>query len=72
MCRNKRTKDVYALKLIEKTNIMEREQKFIRDEVLIISQLNHPNVIQFYEVYETKDQLAIMMEKANCSLDAYL
>ena len=47
---------------------MRLREKFnparLRREVDIMRRLRHPNVIQFVEVYETEDQLLVVMEYA--------
>lgn len=71
-CKNKRTGERLAFKLVDKESLIPREKNFLLDEVQIINQLCHPNVIQFKEVYETKDQLIILMEQAEGTLETYL
>jgi len=39
-----------------------REKEFLREEIQIIRQINHPNVVEMKDVYETKKYMYILME----------
>ena len=64
-CQNKVTKETYAVKVIDLRPLRLR-QRFnparLRREVDIMRRLDHPNIIKFIEVYETTDQLMMIME----------
>mmetsp|Transcript_3564 Transcript_3564/g.5547 ORF Transcript_3564/g.5547 Transcript_3564/m.5547 type:complete len:880 (+) Transcript_3564:126-2765(+) len=66
-CRHRTSGEVYAVKVIDLRPLRLRE-KFnpmrLRREVDIMRRLRHPNIIQFVEVYETPDQLMVVMEYA--------
>jgi len=64
-CQNKTNNDIYAVKVIDLRPLRLR-QRFnpsrLRREVDIMRRLDHPNIIKFIEVYETTDQLMMVME----------
>ncbi|EFO93810.1 CRE-UNC-82 protein [Caenorhabditis remanei] len=52
-----------AVKLIKKSAIESKADLVrIRREIRIMSALNHPNIIQIYEVFENKDKIILVME----------
>ncbi|CAD6194816.1 unnamed protein product [Caenorhabditis auriculariae] len=52
-----------AVKLIKKSAIENKADLVrIRREIRIMSALNHPNIIQIYEVFENKDKIILVME----------
>lgn len=52
----------YALKTIEKRKISKAMLAILREEVSILSTLDHPNVIHCREVFETSARISILME----------
>uniref|UniRef100_A0A7E5A053 Protein kinase domain-containing protein n=1 Tax=Panagrellus redivivus TaxID=6233 RepID=A0A7E5A053_PANRE len=55
-----------AVKLIKKSAIENKQDLVrIRREIRIMSALNHPNIIQIFEVFENKDKIILVMEYAN-------
>ncbi|GMT25959.1 hypothetical protein PFISCL1PPCAC_17256, partial [Pristionchus fissidentatus] len=55
-----------AVKLIKKSAIENKADLVrIRREIRIMSALNHPNIIQIFEVFENKDKIILVMEYAS-------
>ncbi|PAV88759.1 hypothetical protein WR25_24307 [Diploscapter pachys] len=55
-----------AVKLIKKSAIENKADLVrIRREIRIMSCLNHPNIIQIFEVFENKDKIILVMEYAS-------
>ncbi|XP_069798090.1 NUAK family SNF1-like kinase 1 isoform X2 [Narcine bancroftii] len=55
-----------AIKSIRKDKIKdEQDLVHIRREIEIMSSLNHPHIINIYEVFENKDKIVIVMEYAS-------
>uniref|UniRef100_A0AC34QUY2 Protein kinase domain-containing protein n=1 Tax=Panagrolaimus sp. JU765 TaxID=591449 RepID=A0AC34QUY2_9BILA len=55
-----------AVKLIKKSAIENKQDLVrIRREIRIMSALNHPNIIQIFEVFENKDKIILVMEYAS-------
>ena len=61
------TKELFALKTIEKRKIMMTYGKLdiIYDEINIHSKLSHQNVIKLYNIYEDEETINIIMEYAS-------
>ena len=53
---------LYAIKSISKQNLTEKDIEELTKEVDIISSLDHPNIINFYETYHDKFYFHIVME----------
>eukprot|EP00947_MAST-08B_sp_MAST-8B-sp1_P000589 g589.t1 len=53
---------IYAAKIINKAAIQKREQ--LAQEILIMAQAKHRNVIELLEVFETDQELLLVMEHA--------
>eukprot|EP00357_Protocruzia_adherens_P012671 CAMPEP_0114998236 /NCGR_PEP_ID=MMETSP0216-20121206/15378_1 /TAXON_ID=223996 /ORGANISM="Protocruzia adherens, Strain Boccale" /LENGTH=473 /DNA_ID=CAMNT_0002362777 /DNA_START=37 /DNA_END=1458 /DNA_ORIENTATION=+ len=52
---------VYAIKMLCKCDIKDSLQ-FVKNEVDILRNLDHPNIVKFFEVYEDSRYLYIVME----------
>ncbi|GMH40445.1 hypothetical protein BSKO_08349 [Bryopsis sp. KO-2023] len=59
---NNATKKVVAIKFLLRGDHI---QQYVEREILNHKTLRHPHVVQFYEVFLTKDYLAIVMEYAD-------
>lgn len=53
---------LFAIKQIDMVKIDPIEIEIIRNETGIIKVLHHPNIIRYYETYETKDTIYIVCE----------
>ena len=58
----KEKKQYYAIKSISKKNLNEKDFEGLVKEVDIISSLDHPNIIKFYETYHDKYYFHLVME----------
>jgi len=52
----------YAIKTIKKEDMPKELNCFIIDEVKILSELDHPNIVKYYETYEDDIYMNIVME----------
>jgi serine/threonine protein kinase len=59
-CFNKDTKEQYAIKTIRKKTM--KELFLLENEVQIMQQMSHPNIIKLVDVYETEEELCLIME----------
>ena len=50
------------MKKINKVKLNIKEKQFLRNELLIISMISHPNVVKMYEYFETSQWIFIAME----------
>ena len=60
----KSTKKRYAMKIIHKDQKNIYNYDTVKDEVNILKNLSHPNIIKFYDFYESVSKLYIIMELA--------
>lgn len=51
-----------AVKIIKKKALAEDERKKLKNEAEILRQLDHPNIIKLYEIFEDKKYYYIIME----------
>jgi serine/threonine protein kinase len=57
---------IYALKRIPKNyNDDGVKEKYIWREIEILTQLRHPNIIKYYETFEDKNYIYLIIEYAN-------
>ena len=66
LCTHKRTKDVRAAKIFDKSSLTEEEIKTrsVLIEVEILKSLDHPNILKVYEYFEDTLKYYIVMEYA--------
>lgn len=61
--RSKEMKDkLYAIKTLKKAGISETAYNRLIDEVSILSRLDHPNIVKYYETFEDNYYVHIVME----------
>ncbi|KAM5279700.1 serine/threonine-protein kinase DCLK3 [Ctenodactylus gundi] len=60
-CRHRETRQVYAMKIIDKSKLKGKED-IIDSEIRIIQSLCHPNIVKLHEVYETEAEIFLIME----------
>lgn len=51
-----------AIKVLNKKNMTEKDIEELGSEVQILNTLDHPNIVKYYEVYEDKKSLFLVME----------
>lgn len=59
-CTKKGTKDVYAVKIIDKSKVEDMED--IKREVDIMENIKHENVIQLYEIFDEPKKMNLILE----------
>jgi calcium/calmodulin-dependent protein kinase I len=59
---NKVTGQEVAVKIIDRKDMGEDDEVALRTEVEILSNLDHPNVVKMFEVFEAEDYLYIVLE----------
>jgi len=60
-CRHRETGRDYAMKIIDKSKMTNKED-MIENEIAIMKQCNHVNIVRLYEEYETKHEIYLIME----------
>lgn len=63
--RKDNSKYKFAVKKINKKEVQETEINLLRREIEILKEVDHPNIIKFYETYEDSNFIYIVME--HCS-----
>lgn len=54
--------DLYAIKTLKKEGIKESSIKMISEEIEILKSLDHPNIVKYFETYEDRHYIHIVME----------
>lgn len=52
----------FAMKIIDLTSVQDEFQDQLRQEIDILKDLDHPNIVKLFETYERGDQLHLIME----------
>lgn len=60
---NNVTKDTVAIKVFDTDRMNASQMKELRQEVAVMSQLIHPNIVRFYDFFEEYDYCYLVMEK---------
>jgi len=58
----KATMEPVAVKIIPKSSLTRRAEAYIRREIEVLSGLDHPNIVRFLGVYESKEEICIVTE----------
>lgn len=58
-------KKIYALKSIILSRISDEFTEELRNEISILTELDHPNIVKAYEVYETNVNIYVVLENCN-------
>ena len=61
LAQNAKTKEQVAVKILNKS-IFNLDTAKIKEEIIILKQLNHPNIVKFYDYIETTNNIFIIME----------
>lgn len=61
-CKNKSTGEMCAVKVIELAQMTETEKVRLKYEIDILKNLNHPNILRLYEVFQDKRQIFLVTE----------
>ena len=61
-CISKLTGTIRAVKILNKTNLQERDQKRFIYEIELLRELDHPNIIKIFEFFQDKDKIYIVTE----------
>ena len=63
--RHKKTGDIRVCKYIKKKDFKEEDIKTFLQEIEILKQSDHPNIVKLYEVFETPNSFYLIMEMCN-------
>ncbi|KAF4077955.1 hypothetical protein AMELA_G00193800 [Ameiurus melas] len=59
-CTDNKSRLRLAAKIISSRNAKEREM--VLNEIDVMNQLNHPNILQLFDAFETKNQIVLVLE----------
>jgi calcium-dependent protein kinase len=62
LCTHKASKEVRAVKILNKTSMSKSDQTKLINEIKILSELDHPNIVKMYEYFDSKKQFYIVTE----------
>ena len=65
-CRHRESGREYAMKIIDKSK-MAKKESMLENEIAIMKQCNHVNIVRLYEEYETKHEIYLIMELVKVS-----
>ncbi|XP_058040212.1 serine/threonine-protein kinase DCLK3 isoform X2 [Ahaetulla prasina] len=60
-CHHRSTNQIYAMKIIDKSKLKGKED-MLENEILIIKSLSHPNIVSLIEVFESEEEIYLIME----------
>jgi calcium/calmodulin-dependent protein kinase I len=60
---NKKTGESYAIKIVTKSKLTHEDEVALKDEIDILQELQHPNIIRLYDVFDEKDFYYLVTEK---------
>ena len=58
----KGTTERYAIKCIKKANVERDDIKLLRREIQIMKQVDHPNILKLFDVFESEEEFFLVME----------
>jgi len=61
-CKHKETGNVFAVKIINQLEMSQVEKVRLQYEIDILKNLNHPNIVRLYEVFQDKKQILLVTE----------
>lgn len=61
-CIHRKTKVIRAVKLIRKDAMTAEEEQSFKDEIAILSKLDHPNILKLYEVFTDDKRYYLVTE----------
>ena len=62
LCVHKATKKEYAVKIIAKQKMNQRQQELLRREIAVMAKLHHPNIVDLVEAFDTPEHTYLVME----------
>jgi serine/threonine protein kinase len=66
LAKKKQTGDYYALKILRKSDMVQKNQvSNVRNERMILTQLDSPFVVKLFYSFQSKDSLYLVMEYLN-------
>lgn len=61
-CVNRKTHVIRAVKLVRKDSMSPEEMQSFQEEIAILRQLDHPNILKLYEIFEDSKRYYLVTE----------
>jgi len=61
-CSDKKTKTVYAVKILRKQKLDPNSKNLLEREIAVMSKLHHPNIVQMIEAFDTLKKTYLILE----------
>lgn len=55
--------EMYAVKIVTKAKLTSEDEAALNDEINVLREMNHPNIIRLYEVFNEKEYYYLVTEK---------
>jgi calcium/calmodulin-dependent protein kinase I len=62
---NKKLGGTYAIKIVTKAKLTEEDEAALQDEISVLKELQHPNIIRLYDVFDEKQYYYLVTECMN-------
>lgn len=59
----KGTGESFAIKIVTKSKLTEEDEAALMDEIDVLKELQHPNIIRLYDTFDEKDYYYLVTEK---------
>ena len=60
---NKQNGKSFAIKIVTKAKLTEEDEIALKDEIAILKEIKHPNIIRLYDVFQEKEFYYLVTEK---------
>jgi len=60
---HKQTQESYAIKVVTKANLKEEDETALKDEISVLMELRHSNIMRLYDVFDEKEFYYLVTEK---------
>lgn len=55
--------DSYAIKIVTKSKLTDEDEAALKDEIIVLKEMQHTNIIRLYDVFEEKEYYYLVTEK---------
>lgn len=59
---HKQTGEEVAIKIISKAQMTEQDREGLHNEINLLKEMDHPNIVKLFKVYEDSDNFYLVME----------
>jgi serine/threonine protein kinase len=61
-CKNRATNEYFAVKILSKRKMAEEDKASLMQEITIMKQIDHPNIVKMVDFFEDEGHYCIVME----------